>query len=185
LQGTDGEASPVQSGFYECRVAGRVPPSSRWGEDTLLPLVNESMTETLCACILIVDGNQNIVFAGLTDLAPLDNDTVNLCALVNNLPAAGVVEVVTSLEAGGAPACADFATAAHQGGAYGWIKNVTYRGRKRVFVDPFSANVLAVAKTELRITPRGVVNPGQVRSSCLAMGANLLPATVYVDGTFE
>ena len=88
-------ASHVHSGFYECKNANAHRLSV--SEDTLLMLINEDTARSLCATIVLLDGNEHVVACGMAPLSPEDLDEINLCLMTENLaPQAGVVEVVTT-----------------------------------------------------------------------------------------
>ncbi|MBI4330334.1 MAG: hypothetical protein HY673_03525 [Chloroflexi bacterium] len=191
------EASPVQSGFYECKVEGRERKAS---EDTLLMLVNQSSTEFLCATVVLMDGHQKPVACGGVALSPEDLDEINLCQMLppptptSPLPQAGVVEVVTTLKGDPAlgltcpPDPAKLTQDSFEGGVYGWIKDVVFRGKKRTLADPFTAsNIIGIGKTEMRLVPPEISDPSIVFNKCweLSVPPSLLPSRVYAEDTFE
>lgn len=177
VSGSDGESSAVQSAFYECKNKSIVP-KVKSQEDTMLMLVNEH-TIPLCACIVLYDGASGFITSGITDLAVNDVDEINICALTGYLAGGltGKVEVVTA--SGFCPWSGIF-----QGGAYGWIKDVIYKGSKYAGNpnDPFSATVSGVGKTELRVTPRGVEDGSSFAGICAV--APFLAPPVYIENTF-
>lgn len=196
----DGEAAAVQSGFYECkRQATRAERAAgtnfnRVSEETLLVLVNEHVTQTQCACLLLFDGHEALQAVALTELSPKDNDEINLCRL---LPAAvltpsfaGVIEVVTAdvVFSGGCTSAFDPSLGiALSGGSYGWVKNVTYKGKKTgpLAVDPFTANVVGVGKTELRVTPSAVDDGSHWAEQMICLGGVAVPPEAYLENTGE
>lgn len=176
--GTSGESSAVQSAFYECKQKSKTPVV-KTSEDTLLVLVNEHASTTLCACVVLNDGHGAAIAKGVTTLSGMDVDEINLCSLVGAIPAGGFtgsVEVVTVT--GACPYAGSL-----QGGAYGWIKDVAYTGTKKDAANPFSAAVKGLGKTELRVTPAGVESGSSYAAACGA--APLIPSTAYVENTFE
>jgi hypothetical protein len=176
--GTSGESSAVQSAFYECKQKSKTP-AVKTSEDTLLVLVNEHASTTLCACVVLFDGHGAAIAKGVTTLSGMDVDEINLCSLVGTIPAGGFtgsVEVVTVT--GACPY-----TGSLQGGAYGWIKDVAYKGTKKDAVNPFSAAVQGLGKTELRVTPAGVESGSSYAAACAA--APLIPSTAYAENTYE
>lgn len=179
--GTSGESSAVQSGFYECKAKSKLIPVVKNNEDTLLVLVNED-TSALCACIVLFDGHTTQVSIGLTDLPVNDVDEINLCVVTPAPPAGGVtgkVEVVTATGA-----CAANPFTSFEGGAYAWIKDVVYKGTKANSNDPFSAKAVAIGKTELRVTPGGVESGSSFTAAC-AGAANFAVSnpSAYIENT--
>lgn len=180
--GTSGESSAVQSGFYECKAktSATAPAPVKVNEDTLLVLVNEHAAASICACIVQYDGTGVFLAANLTDLPGMDVDELALCSITPFGPGGftGHVKVIT------APGiCAGNPFSPLQGGAYAWIKDAAYKGTKKNPVDPFSAgNVTGVGKTELRVTPAGVDDGSAWAGTCSA--APILPAAFYVEATF-
>jgi len=204
--GTTGEASAVQSAAYDCKERGstRNCPFCSTNEDSLLVLVNEhSAANYLCACVILFDGHENIIGAGVTLLSERDNDTINLCTALSTVfgatgaakPQSGTVEVVTTNVTALPAACGNPAIpqGPPQGGAYAWIKNVMYKGnptQKTIQADPYTSNnAMGVAKSDLRITPKGVADAAALYGSfCFFGPAGLVqpfPASVYMPGTFE
>ncbi len=179
VHGTDGESSAVQSGAYECKLKNSGPPPVKMNEDTALVLKNEHVATTLCACVILHDGQENFLVAGVTELSGNDVDEVNLCSLIAPPPAGGLSGGVKVVTAPGICAGNPFTT--FQGGAYGWTKAVVYKGTKKNPTDPFSANVVATDKTELRVTPGGVDDGTAWTATCSA--ALPLPAPAYLENT--
>jgi hypothetical protein len=178
--GTSGESSAVLSGFYECKQKSKTP-AVKTSEDTLLVLIN-GQVPALCACVVLYDGHETQLFAGLTDLKNslgVDVDEINLCSLAGTIPAGGFTGSVQVVTYSGA--CS--ALGSTQGGAYGWIKDVAYTGKKKDPVNPFSASVRGVGKTELRVTPAGVLDGSGYLSICGA--ASLIPQSAYAENTYE
>jgi len=200
---SDGEASPVLAGIYGCREkGGEDSPTAKVGEDTLLILHNPT-NDTMCACVRMITGNysagESVGFAvagGLTDLSRDDVDVINLCEMMESDSGAvhdsggprhptGAIEVVLSQgDCMGTPRTAD-------GGPHGWTKLVTYKGRKRVDTDPFSAKVLGSGLTELREVPPGAAPNALTYCGALVVGIygdwddGRLPEGVYADDSYE
>lgn len=190
------EASPVQSGFYECKVEGKTRKAS---EDTLLMLVNQSSTEKLCATVVLMDSHEKVVACGGTILSPDDLDEINLCQMLPPptpalaTPLAGVVEVVTtSLDSALGLTCppdpAKLTPDSFEGGVYSWIKDVVFKGRKTILADPSTAStIIGIGKTQMRLAPPEVSDPSIVFNKCweLQSPPALLPSRVYAEDTFE
>jgi len=184
--GTSGESSAVQSGPFECKVkTPKGTPASQTvkvNEDSLLVLVNEHHTSTLCACVLLYDGQANLVTSVTTDLSGKDVDEINLCSVLAAVPFAiplgGLTgHVVVATSAGACPYSGIL-----QGGDYGWVKSVVYSGTKVNAADPFSVtNVRATHATQLRVTPQGVESGSSYAAKCTASLA--APAAAYLENT--
>ena len=111
--------------------------------------------------------------------SPQDNDEINVCSMLQfPLNQAGVIEVVVT----DSSTCTFDIADLQPSGVYGWVKNVPYKGKKRVPSEPFTANVVGVGKTELRVTPIAV-NAGQGFTSCEM--ASLVDPGAYAENTFE
>jgi hypothetical protein len=186
-------ASHVQSGFYECK--DEKIHNLSVSEDTLLMLINEDTAQHLCATIVMLDGNENVVACGIAPLSPEDLDEINLCLMTDNLaPQAGVVEVVTTAWLPGIPGAApmtcppDEEMPMFRAGAYAWVKDVIYKGKKKKPENPFSATqVNGIGKTPLRLTPTEVADPFVVFSKCwdLEVRPERLPPRVYAEDTYD
>lgn len=190
---------------------GTTTPSAIVGQDSLLSLVNQNPYAPICACIALLNSHEQLSAVGLVPLSGLDNDTINLCTMLDGSPvpgggvylqattgrfptaaatASGIVQVTTFLSIDLVNPCDSFAMLAGPiGGAYGSIRDVVYRGKKKASADPYSAPVLATGRTELRVTASDITSSGLVFDFCLdAAGTALVakvPASAYVDGTFE
>jgi len=78
---------------------------------------------------------------------------------------------------------------------YGWVKNVVYKGSKKISTNPFTATVVsAFAQTPLRVIPREVLPTSGTGSCCFFFGDDLLdlgqenallPRELFVDGSFD
>jgi hypothetical protein len=179
----------VHAGFYECKVNGA--NSSRVSEDTLLAIVNGNPVQggeaigPLGACIVLFDGNENLLGAWVTGLSRYDLDEINLCTLATpepvrgtpgRPPEGGVVMLVTFV---------DQTPRFIEAGAYAWIKNVLYTGAKAIASNPYSAQgFVGAGKTQLQGVPISDTEP--IRILWRECNPQIrVPEEAFVEGTFE
>jgi hypothetical protein len=128
--------------------------------------------------LVFLNGNQQIIAVGTTELSGEDLDEVNVChSLVSGgvaPPAAGLIEMVLT-------------DANPIGGVYGWVKDVL--GKFFVNVpEPFEGRVSGIGKTECRVAPVSIANPQVIQAkaaAALASGEAVVIPLILIEGTAD